>query len=1006
MSEANYAIDLSAETTPTSGTLVVPGDVLVVSSDGSSHVIATSANRGTRRSSGIALGGATDDNPNVKMQNVGKVPASVTGLLPLAGPEQYASISTAGRLERTLTITDQTVGFVDEFGAASVSFSTLFNPAGTGKGSGILADFTQPASGATVTFNVGDSSLFDANQRVFVNGGGHYQVVSITDSTNVLVTNLGVTGNAAPGTVVLSPVALEPVAVTTPTPVLSYNPRSFGCPWDGVHDDLPGWNLMMASVPAHGATINLPLGMGYFSDNLHLNKSVSIEGQGSSDFHPCGFTFPAGKGMYCNGNAVVTTGTSRFDYGGLHNLSLRSQVMVNGNSFYHLSNARAPSTFVELGYVVHSGSSSVCFFRCTTHGTTSSGAAPSFSATIAGVTYTDGSVTWTSEMFPADWLLNHSYRIGDRVFVPGETPYYFECETEGTSGATIPASFSSPNNVVSVAGVGELIAEGPDTLVWRTHTHAGIVLTSPFCKFSNLYFEGFTGYAMHIQTYGGNVPPTYGDFTNFHTGGAQYCGGGILTYGFDSNVITVTNFNTLFMGIGAGSGGRTSVGAPVFAGGHTIWDKGLVNQFHNCYGQQGFGPAYRTGSASGGVFIACRSENGHPDFFEGANSIALGSSGVTDDSSGIIISQGAGRNISEATSGAPVVVTAGLTVQGAGNYGGSHWFTSADEAVNQFWGWRYQYPNGLTGVAGTGWYALSFGGQNAHSALAVSGGKSTDGAGHVRFYDGYFVGQEAEGARYRGQAILAILDKNMRGGHQLVGDKFAVQSTGVPGTFDEYVVSVAGYRGFRWGTGISLQPSNDDPYCVRNIGLFADLVEPSTHTYPVPASGGRVFRVMVGASTGSGSEPNWASAPNTNDTVSLDGRTYKNVGTVAEYTRGTLIQDGGATLTTTDNTANQVVQAVALTDNATNYFRVLVTAYEAASGDGASFELRGSWAKKSTAYIVLKAPAVTESNPNTIGGAWAAVLARNGTNIEVQVTGDTGKTIVWKCIRLDQERQG
>ncbi len=1025
---------------------------------------------------GIVRVGAGGNN-RVRIVLSGMVDPTVTGLGAEAAGAVRCNVTTARcQSVGAMGATDYPVGSVDTHGNLTVAVGPTPTAAGFIGGSSAGITYTLSVSSADLVTEdwvclaaEGSTVVTKAIPAAVAVAGGVLGVVTgayNAGDSDVVVYSAGATGDLpiSLGAGVASIIALDSSArayrvpiesggelrlgivatdgsvTVQPRPMLltaphhTYNPKTFGCPWDGIHDDLPGFEAMMLAIPDVGGRIDLPPGMGYFSDNLNINKPVKIYGHGGgTTVFTSGFTFPAGKGMYCNGYYVTTAGTSEFDGGAIHDCSFQSQCLIYGDQAWHINHIRTANTYFALGKVIHTFNTT-CFFRVTTAGTTSSGADPAFSSTIAGATYTDGGVTWTSEMYCQDWVLNHSYRIGDRVFVPGETPYYFECETAGPSGATIPGDFSSPTIcALHAPATGQLIAEGPDTLHWRAHTHAGIVLTAPFATFSHVYFMGFTGYAMHIQTDGGNTPPTYGDFTNIHTGGAQYCGGGILTYQFDSNVITVHNFNTLFMGIGAAFGGRTSVGAPNFAGGHTIWDKGLVNQFHNCYAQDGFGPAYRTGASSGGVFVACRSENGHPDYLQGANSIVIGSSGVTDDSGGIVITPGGGRNLFETTAGAPIPVTAGLTVQGAGAYGGSHWFTSTDEASNQFWGWRYQYPNGSTGVAGTGWYAFSYGGQSARVAYGVSGAKAAEGPGHPRFYDGYFVGQEAQGARYRGQATLSLLDTQMRGGHQLVGDKFAFQCTGVPGTFDEYVVSVAGYRGFRWATGLGIQAALDDPYYVRNIGLFADLIEPSTHTYPIPASGGRVFKVMVGSTTGSGSEPNWASAPNTGDTVTLDGRTYKNVGTVAEYTRGTFIddpvigytpqakiswEDSASTDATTAapktavpgqrfdavtsaTTANQVLASFTLVNNTVNMVDVVVEGKIAATANATAAKLSGAFVVNGSTITRLGGDvASTPQDNGTLAGS-TFNLNINGLVIEVRATPAAATATHWHVVIQD-----
>lgn len=70
------------------------------------------------------------------------------------------------------------------------------------------AQFTVPAIGANVTLAVSDTNPFtgiwaQTNQDVFIRDAGYYRVVSST-ATAIVVTNLGVTGNAVPGTVVVT----------------------------------------------------------------------------------------------------------------------------------------------------------------------------------------------------------------------------------------------------------------------------------------------------------------------------------------------------------------------------------------------------------------------------------------------------------------------------------------------------------------------------------------------------------------------------------------------------------------------------------------------------------------------------------------------------------------------------------------------------------------------------------------------------------------------------------
>jgi hypothetical protein len=59
------------------------------------------------------------------------------------------------------------------------------------------ASFTQPASGSTVTVSVTSTVKIAIDQVVFVQDGGYYEVSGITDDTDVVLKNLGLSVNAA-----------------------------------------------------------------------------------------------------------------------------------------------------------------------------------------------------------------------------------------------------------------------------------------------------------------------------------------------------------------------------------------------------------------------------------------------------------------------------------------------------------------------------------------------------------------------------------------------------------------------------------------------------------------------------------------------------------------------------------------------------------------------------------------------------------------------------------------
>lgn len=119
-----------------------PGDVLIPSSAGQPYVISSTANRGSRRSTGVALSTYTA-NGVVEIQQCGRVESSISGLG--AGSASWVRVSSAGRLERcTPEASDDVVGRCDADGTFHACFGVLtpgmtvgdlqitVGPAGTG----------------------------------------------------------------------------------------------------------------------------------------------------------------------------------------------------------------------------------------------------------------------------------------------------------------------------------------------------------------------------------------------------------------------------------------------------------------------------------------------------------------------------------------------------------------------------------------------------------------------------------------------------------------------------------------------------------------------------------------------------------------------------------------------------------------------------------------------------------------------------------------------------------
>ena len=682
----------------------------------------------------------------------------------------------------------------------------------------------------------------------------------------------------------------------------TYNPASYGAfAIDGSVDCLAAVNAMQDAMSnEHGGGIaDFPNGTMYFSDDLHITVPGLFRGEGGNSSGNCTLLFPPGRGIKIDGATVSPNGRSA-DNAILEGFDIRSLAMIQGPAGLHQFNtARIASTAYLVGQCVAKAgaSNTACFFRCTTAGTSAGGDDPAeFSTTTPGEIIVDGGVTWTAEAWPLDWQAAHVTKVGDRVFSPGSTLFYYEC-TAVTSDAKTGGSSPSAFGPTSFPEIDQPITD--NNVTWKARTHAGILVQVVSQARDNSIF-GFTTWGIHIQggvgqAYVSGSPVNTGaDFVRIGRHDIEFCGGGVYHKGDDAQGGSVTNVSCLNLGLDKAefTTGYTKLNGTVGTGGTGFWDHSLAGNVHvNCNVQDGNGPAF---IADRGVvtFVGCGDEvpayanivSSPAAFLSGASQGGFG----TSDGLFIIAGGQGGAGLFETVATAAGSPSAGLTT--GGTEPGVLWFKSRTGDLGaQRIGLFYEGNlGGVTGNAGTGWWAYRYGGQNVTGGFGISGSLASQGPGHARFWDGFVCGTESDPPYWQGLSLTALIDRRINGAHHSAGDRFRYRNSGVAGTFSEYVVKTAGYRGPQWAAKATF--SSGSGYAPW--GIFPATVEQATNTYPIPLSTDRCFicTATTGDEKSGTSEPAGFATANIGDFVTDNHVTWQRVA-MPTYARLSVIED-------------------------------------------------------------------------------------------------------------------
>lgn len=662
-----------------------------------------------------------------------------------------------------------------------------------------------------------------------------------------------------PAPIVVGETALNYV----PTPsVYVINPKNFGCPMDGVNDDYPGFRALLDSLPTYpnhaSVTVQLPPGEMWLSRSIRINRPINLRGSGPASYRNAGTTinFAPGSGFIIDDTRTDPAGNngsgSYFENFHLRSRQLTISNPVFGGLFY--TDTRKPSKKYALGDVAipynltPTRANTRKLFRVTTAGATAgtpnSGTDPAgFATATPGTTVADGTVIWTCESVPQDYSSYatpgdpssgpNSYAVGDRVFKVGECRYYWECVVAGTTKGDGIVPFPDEPNIE--------VTQADGTITWALKIPAGIFCRTGEVTFKNLFIFGFTGAAIHVQGDGAVAPKNIADFglmSDVHFGG---CGMGIVFKGFDAQGWTVINCEGTLNPNGVQAGGgdqRTFKDSTVGYGCHGFLDRSLGNTYLGCY-YQGAGGIGFYADRSGSTYLGCRSESRYKNQLKLGNLFLAANSVVDMAGGGTWLMSKYGANIEEVDRTGAKELQAGL---GAQDGMSTHWFHSQDDGSLNV-AWRYQAPADVwnpAGQAGPGWWTLGYGPGHWISTVGYSGVAAPEGPGHWRTYLGSFEGSHVTGIRYRGVDIRAITNQQLRGGRQVVGDKFFTHSSGIPGSWNGWTVATAGYRGTLWRPNALYLSGNPAQ------GRQRSTVEPKTNAYPIPKAGEKCFRVHSG----------------------------------------------------------------------------------------------------------------------------------------------------------------
>lgn len=641
-----------------------------------------------------------------------------------------------------------------------------------------------------------------------------------------------------------------------------------------------------------------------------------------------------------------------------------------------------------------------------------------------GVTITGAS---NANPIVLDTSANHGLTLGQTIYVAGvngntaANGTWVVAAIPAANKITLGPSSYSPFQPIGNGAFASSASSFISTAIFQIKAHNAIRSTARV-RINNIFATDFTNAAIHVAN-AASTEGTDGSFTSVHDVQAKFCGVGVYLGGSDTNGCHVSNVYTYWTGGQYGPADTQHSNSLLGNGGHSLYPRSAANYFTSSYSQNGTGRgAYAVNNYGTNMFVGCSTENTLKDLVNFPNSMVGTGASWDTSSSGYLIAPG-GQNYYEYNPTGTKPIRGGLVQSGTGSQP-VQWF-GADEdcgGTAQF-GWRYPPPTsqGFANSAGvlsaTGWYSFGTGPYYSLDVFAVSGSAATEGKGHWRDYRGHFAGLSSP--YFKGTDVFCITSNLIREGSQQLGDRFEIAGTGAVGSWNEYVVITAGYRGIQYAVGGAAYAK-----AVGTNGNPATTVEPTN-------GADQVWQFVSGPGT-LGAEPSWPTISIGSTFTDASSNVWKYMGPKAKYGLSKGIKDArnSASLlvetapkfridtgvsadstslgawetnrdakTTTDATANVVIHSYAIPTGGIASISWVVTCIQTAGTGNPTFgkwKVTASYFNNAGTVTVLDAAVVTAGSANTVAGVTAPATNISGTSVQLRVTGVASKTYQWR----------